>query len=88
MLEQILQSVPANQLALAIQQQPLLALAVIKQLKPFQLCGLALSELQQVEVSKHLNRFNDWLASENGKAAVGMMADDFIEFATAGHSKK
>lgn len=80
MLTQLLSVMTPDLIIHAIKQNPKVVMETLQKFDTFKLLGRSLTEKQQIVISNNAALVNDFLASEEGRTAIGLWADEFSLF--------
>lgn len=81
MLAQLLSAMSPELIMHSIRQNPKVFLDTLHKFESFNLVSAALSTNEQEAISKHISLLNPFLKSDNGRAAMHFLAEEFIDFA-------
>ncbi len=80
MLDDLLKSISPDVLAHAIQSNQLVVMATLQKFKAYRSFGEALSHAQQINLSKNLNKLNDFFKTDLGKEAISIFGEAFEDY--------
>ncbi len=80
MLSQLLSVMTPDLIIHAIKQNPKIVIETLQKFDTFKLLGRSLTEEQQLALSNNVALINDFLASKEGVAALGLWAEEFMTF--------
>lgn len=80
MLADLLDIIAPDALATAFKDNPVVIMNALSKLETYRSFGSLLTEQQQICISNNLNKLNDFFKSENGKEAVSILAEEFVNF--------
>ena len=64
----------------AIRSNPTIVLGTLQKFDTFIAFGQALNPEQQLHLSGNLHRVNEFFKSDQGKAALSLLAEEFVSF--------
>lgn len=79
-MTQILKTISPDVIVELIQSNPELFIGLLQKTRTFNIVGGNLTEAQQMLVSTHALRINDFLSSERGQAVIVHVAGEFESF--------
>lgn len=82
MLDQLLRMVTPDQIFSAIQNNPTVIPMVLQKSEAYQALGKALTNNQQIVISNNLDKLKDFLATDECKEYISIVAEDFCKFCT------
>lgn len=80
MLDDLLKSVSPDVLAHAIRSNQTIVQATLFKFKAYRSFGEALSNSQQVNLSKNLDKLNDFFKTDVGREAIAIFGESFEEY--------
>lgn len=80
MLDDLLKTISPDVLAHALRANQTVVQATLYKFKAYRSFGEALSTSQQINLSKNLNKLNDYLKTDVGREAIAIFGETFEEY--------